>query len=91
MSDELSRSQSLESDIADWCRTGEACVLLGTPGKPASRSTLYQAVKRGIIEPPVKFGSRINFFRRSKLLAARERGFDGSSIRPPRGREKDGA
>jgi hypothetical protein len=84
MSDQISRSQSLESAIEDWCRTHEACILLGTPGKPASRSTLYQAVKRGIIEPPVKFGSRINFFRRSKLLAARERGFDGSSIRPAR-------
>jgi hypothetical protein len=45
-------------------------------------------VKRGIIDPPVKFGSRINFFHRSKLLAARERGFNGSSIRPPRAAQK---
>jgi predicted DNA-binding transcriptional regulator AlpA len=57
----------------DLIPAGVACKLLGGSDAPIDQSTLYRWVKAGKISPPVKLGRNTARYRRSVILADRER------------------
>jgi hypothetical protein len=65
-------------DPASWpelLREKDICKRPGHPGLlPYSQSAFRDAVARGDIEPPIRFGSRINCWRKNYILRLQQQG-----------------
>jgi hypothetical protein len=61
------------ADTDDLVPTGTACRILGGDESPINPSTLWRWIKAGRISPPLKIGPQTVRFRRSQLVAERDR------------------
>jgi hypothetical protein len=68
---EITESKKPEVNPDEVIDADEACVLLGTPGKPVSKAWLYRESHFGRIPGKFKFGNRLRF-RKSDLLQLKE-------------------
>jgi hypothetical protein len=66
------------NDPASWpalLRERDICKRRDYPGLlPLTQSAFRDAVARGAIEPPIRFGLRINCWRRAYILTLQQRG-----------------
>jgi len=63
----------MSNDPDDLITTVEACRLLGGAESPIHPSTLWRWIKAGRISPPLKPGPGTARFKRSVLIAERDR------------------
>jgi hypothetical protein len=77
------------SDPTTWpalLREKHICRRLDYPGLlPLTQSAFRDAVTRGDIEPPIRFGSRINCWRKCYILRLQQEGIprrSGTAARP---------
>ena len=75
---EYSSSEIDPNDPATWpalLRERDICKRPGYPGLlPLTQSPFRDAVARGDIEPPIRFGSRINCWLKGYILRLQQRG-----------------
>jgi hypothetical protein len=75
---EHSSSEIDPNDSATWpafLRERDICKRPDYPGLlPLTQSPFRDAVARGDIEPPIRFGSRINCWRKSYILRLQQQG-----------------
>ncbi len=62
------------SDQTDLVTIPAACRLLGGDDTPINPSTLWRWIKAGRYSPPIKVGMNAVRFKRSVLLAERDKG-----------------
>ncbi len=62
------------SNESDLITIPVACRLLGGDDTPINPSTLWRWIKAGRYSPPIKVGAAAVRFKRSVLLAERDRG-----------------